>query len=587
MLDTNWNLDNLYTSIDSVEYKKDKEIFENKINDLTIFLQKEASSLSTVDTLITYIKKLQETSKYSKVASYVFLFVTTNSTNTEYLKEEENIMKILNKFALPETLFKKYVANIPNLDSLINENTELKPFELFLKESKEESRYTLSEGEEILLSKLKETGSSAYEKLRDSYISSLLVDVTIDGKVQQLTFPELRNLAYSSDQATRKVALEKEIEALSKIEKTVAACLNGIKGEVITVSDMRGYTSALDMTLKSQRMDYKTLTTMLTAMREFLPEFERYFAKKAEILGHKNGLPFYDLFAPVGKSDMKFTYDEAYEYIIKSFTEFSPELGNYADKAFKNRWIDALPKPNKREGAFCENIHSIDESRILSNFGGDLSGLMTLAHELGHGYHGECLKNEHYLHSDYPMPLAETASIFCETIIKNNALKTASKEEKVAILENSLQDSSQVIVDILSRFIFEDTVFKKRPEGSLTPEELNNIMIEAQKEAYGKALDWDCLHPYMWIVKGHYYSAGYNYYNFPYAFGLLFATGVYAIYQNQPDGFIEKYNKLLRDTGKMNIYDVAMSVGIDLHDIEFYRNSLRVIKDEIDEFVGL
>ncbi len=587
MLDTNWNLDNLYTSINSDEYKKDKLAFERKIDELALFLQNDAKSLSTIDVLTTYIKKLTETFKYSTVASYVFLFVTTNATNTEYLKEEQNIMKILNKLALPETLFKKYVANIDNLDNIIKESPSLQPFELFLKEAKEQSVYALSEGEEILLAKLKETGSSAYDKLRDSYISTLLVDVTIDGKVEQLTFPALRNLAFSPNQATRKAGLEKEIESLGKIEKTVAACLNGIKGEVITVSEMRGYTSPLDMTLKSQRMDEKTLNTMFTAMREFLPEFERYFAKKAEILGHKNGLPFYDLFAPIGKSDMKFTYEEAYEYIIKSFSEFSPELGEYADKAFTNRWIDALPKANKREGAFCENIHALGESRILSNFGGDLSGLTTLAHELGHGYHGECLKNEHYLHSDYPMPLAETASIFCETIIKNNALKTATKDEKIAILENSLQDSSQVIVDILSRFIFEDRVFKNRPNGNLTPEELNNIMIEAQKEAYGKGLDWDCLHPYMWIVKGHYYSAGYNYYNFPYAFGLLFATGVYAIYQNQPDGFIEKYKQLLRDTGKMNIYDVAKSVGIDLHDIEFYRNSLKVIKQEIDEFVSL
>ncbi len=587
MLDTNWNLDNLYTSITSSEYIKDKQTLENKISDLTSFMQNDVINLSNVDALTTYIDKLADTFKYSTVANYVFLFVTTNSTNTKYLKEQESLMKLLNKLALPETLFKKYVATIDNLDNLIEENKVLQPFKLFLTETKEQSVYALSEGEEVLLSKLKETGSKAYDKLRDSYISTLLVDVTIDGKVEQLTFPALRNLAYSNDPAVRKEGLEKEIQALGKIEKTVAACLNGIKGEVINVSELRGYSSALEFTLKSQRMDEKTLETMLTAMREFLPEFERYFLKKAELLGHKNGLPFYDLFAPVGESNLKYTYEDAHEYIVNSFNEFSLELGEFADFAFKNRWIDALPKANKREGAFCSNIHEIGESRILSNFGGDLSGLMTLAHELGHGFHGECLKNQHYLHSDYPMPLAETASIFCETIIKNNALKSASKEDKIAILENSLQDSSQVIVDILSRFTFEDNVFKNRPNGSLTPDELNDFMVDAQKQAYGKGLDWNCLHKYMWIVKGHYYDADYNYYNFPYAFGLLFATGVYAMYQNQPEGFIDTYKQLLRDTGKMNIYDCAKSVGIDLHDIEFYRHSLNIIKKEIDEFVSL
>ncbi len=587
MLDTNWNLDTLYTSINSPEYKNDKQTLENKINELTSFLQNDINKLSKVDAITTYIQKLNDTFKYSTVANYVFLYITTNSTDSMYLKEQESVMKLLNKLTLPETLFKKYISTIDDLDSLIEENESLKPFKLFLTETNEQSVYALSEGEEVLLSKLKETGSSAYDKLRDSYISTLLVDVTINGKVEQLTFPALRNLAFSPDPAVRKEGLEKEIETLGKIEKTVASCLNGIKGEVLNVSELRGYNSPLDFTLKSQRMDEKTLETMLVAMREFLPEFEKYFLKKAEILGHKKGLPFYDLFAPIGESNLKYTYEEAHQYIVNSFTEFSPELGAYADFAFKNRWIDALPKANKREGAFCSNIHEKGESRILSNFGGDLSSLMTLAHELGHGFHGECLKNEHYLHSDYPMPLAETASIFCETIIKNNALQSASKEEKVAILENSLQDSSQVIVDILSRFTFEDNVFKNRPMGSLTPDELNNFMVEAQKQAYGKGLDWDCLHKYMWIVKGHYYDADYNYYNFPYAFGLLFATGVYAIYQNEPQGFIDKYKQLLRDTGKMNIYDCAKSVGIDLHDIEFYRGSFKVIKQEIDEFVSL
>lgn len=589
MLKTDWNLDKLYTSLESEEYKKDKELLVEEITNLTEFIQKQARELSQEEVLVGYIKRLEKVMKFETLFGYVSLYITTHSSSSEYLKEEQRLNKIYNTMALPETLFIKYVGEIrtEDLEKLIIQNEYLKTHKMFLTEKKEISLYTLSEKEEILLSKLKDTGSRAYSNLRDSYVSNLMQEVEINGKIESLNFPALRNLAFSSDEEVRKAGYLGELEALGKFKKTVAASLNGIKGEVITVSETRGYKSPLDYTLQSQRMDKKTLDTMLEAMREFLPEFERYFLKKADMLGHKNGLPFYDLFAPVGNSNMTFTYEQASDLIIESFGEFSKELSDFAKHAFENQWIDAIPKENKREGAFCHSIHTIGESRILSNFGGDYTGLTTLAHELGHGYHGHCLKTEPILNSDYPMPLAETASIFCETIIKNNALKYATDEQKLTILENSLQDSSQVIVDILSRFIFEDVVFKNRINGSLTAEELDEIMINAQKEAYGKGLDENYLHKYMWIVKGHYYDADYNYYNFPYAFGLLFATGLYAIYQEQPYGFLDKYKKLLRDTGKMNIYEVAKSVGIDLHDKQFYLNSLNVIKNEIDEFVKL
>ncbi|MFV0519049.1 MAG: M3 family oligoendopeptidase [Lachnospirales bacterium] len=586
MLKEKWNLDVLYTSIESKEYKDDKLSLERTINELNVFMQKEIANLSNAEGLKEFIKRVTDIEKYRKTMTYVHLYLSTHSTDEIHLKESENLVKLNNNSTIYLTLFKKYVAHIENLDEIIEKEEFLKEYSLFIKETKEQSEYALSEAEEILLAKLKQSGSFAYTKLRDSYISSLLVDVNVKGETKKVNFPALRNMAFSPNLEERKEGYTKEIEHLGKIEKTIAAALNGIKGEVITEAETRGYSSPLDYTLKSQRMDQKTLDTMLKAMTNFLPEYERYFLKKAELLGHKNGLPFYDLFAPIG-SNLTYTYDEASQYIVKSFGEFSEELGAFADHAFKNQWIDAIPYENKREGAFCSNVNQIKESRILSNFGGDYSGLTTLAHELGHGFHGHCLKNEPPINCRYPMPLAETASIFCETIIKNNALKTATKEEKLFILENSLQDSSQVIVDILSRFLFEDKVFKGRVNGSLTPNELNNFMLEAQKETYGKGLDSEHLHKYMWIVKGHYYSAGRNYYNFPYAFGILFATGIYAIYEKEPEGFIEKYKKLLRDTGKMSIYEVGKSIGLDLHDINFYNNSLAVIKREIDEFVSL
>ncbi len=394
-------------------------------------------------------------------------------------------------------------------------------------------------------------------------------------------------MAYSVNKEVRKKAFYAEIKAYDKFNESAAASLNGVKGEVIIMADTRGYQSPLDMTLKKSRMDEETLNVMLMTIKEYLPVFRKYFRKKAALLGHTNGLPFYDLFAPLGKGEMLFTYDEAKDFIVKNFREFSNSLADFADNAFENHWIDAEPREGKRGGAFCENIHVIGESRIMTNFDGSFSSVTTLAHELGHGYHGHCLNSESFLNADYPMPLAETASIFCETLIIQAALKNAGKEQTLTILENSIQSDAQVIVDIYSRFLFESELFKKRKSSSLSVAELKSIMTEAQKAAYGNGLDANTLHPYMWACKPHYYYADYNFYNFPYAFGLLFARGLYAEYIKTENTFIGRYDKFLKETGKNTIRDVASTMGIDVRAPQFWQNSLDVVKKDIETFLNL
>ena len=210
-----------------------------------------------------------------------------------------------------------------------------------------------------------------------------------------------------------------------------------------------------------------------------------------------------------------------------------------------------------------------------------------MAHELGHGFHGECLKNESILNSNYPMTIAETASTFCETIIKKAAIKDATEKEALSILETEISDCTQVIVDIYSRFLFEKSVFEERKESALTVERIKELMLNAQKEAYGDGLDENYLHPYMWAWKPHYYDANYNYYNFPYAFGLLFAKGLYAEYLKKGSDFVGEYERLLSITGKNKIADITKEVGIDIHDKEFWKNSLKTIEEDIEKFIML
>lgn len=584
-----WDLDVLYTSFDSPECKRDWEELVQQIQDLKKWanehLHSAENAVAKMESYITQLTSILQ--KQYRLYSFAELTASVDARNEQALQLSERIQELAVEKVEPSVQFQKWIGTLEQLGELISKSDLLEKHRFFLEETAEESKYMLSEKEEIIVAKMKNTGSNAWTKLQESLTAKLLVDIVVDGEKKQLPLPVVRNMAFEKDPQLRKDAYEAELAAYKKVDDAVAAALNGIKGEVITVSKLRGYESALEKTLKDSRMDKETLDAMLTAMRESLPAFQRYYRKKAELLGHANGLPFYDLFAPVGEADMRFSYQEARDFIVKHFASFSDKLSQFAARAFDNRWIDAEIREGKRGGAFCDNLHVVKESRIMANFTGSFNDVSTLAHELGHGYHGECLVDEAFLNSDYPMPIAETASILCETIIADAALKEATPEEAFAILENDISGSGQVIVDIYSRFLFESALFARRQEGSLSVKELNALMLQAQKDAYGEGLDHQYLHPYMWLCKPHYYSADYNYYNFPYAFGLLFAKGLYAEYQKRPEAFVKQYDELLSVTGKKSVADVAAIMDVDVRSVDFWRSSLALIEKDIETFLSL
>jgi pepF/M3 family oligoendopeptidase len=588
-MNTKWSLDELYTSFDSSEFKADIEKFDNYISAFKSWSIENLKDSSEASRKIEEYLKLKSEfySLYIRLGDFAELTLSVEAKNEKAANVSEELDNKSTELTEVEVNFQKWLGSLENLEELIEQSEVLKEYEFYLKELKSKNKYLLSEKEEVVIAKLTNTGSSAWSKLQNMLSSTLLVDININGEEKQLPLPVVRNMAYSKDAAERRNAYEAELKAYKRIEESSAASLNGIKGEVITLSKLRGYDSPLEQTLINSRLDRETLEAMLQAMRESLPEFHKFFLKKAEILGHKKGLPFYDLFAPTGEADMRFTYGEAREFIVKNFRTFSNKLADFADYAFEKRWIDAEPREGKRGGAFCSNIHPIGESRILSNFTGSFSDVATLAHELGHGYHGSCLMEEKYLNSRYTMPIAETASIFCETIVKKAAIKNASKDEAYTILEGDISDAGQVIVDIYSRFLFESELFRRREKASLSVNELKEIMTNAQKQAYGEGLDSEYLHPYMWVCKPHYYYAGQNFYNFPYAFGLLFSKGLYAEYIKRGEAFVADYDKLLSVTGKKKIADVTAMMGIDIHSVDFWRSSLNIIKEDIDKFINL
>ncbi len=585
-MEKQWNLDKLYPDFDSREFAEDKKNFLSLLKEINSWsVEQEQSPVQLAEKFINKLKKCYF--YYSKLVAYSRLTVSVNAEDERAQKEVEKLEKKITELTRSRVRFQKWLSELDDRAKTLYENSALlAEHEFFLEELAAKSQYLLSEEEEELAARLQQTGSSAWSKLHQRLTSTLTVTLKVEGEKKELPLSEVRNMAYDKNADIRKKAYEAEIAAYDKIEKGGAAALNAIKGEVLTMTEKRGYDSPLEKTLKDSRMEEKTLETLIEAIENSLSDFRKYLKKKAEILGHKKGLPFYDLFAPVGEVGLEFEYEEAAEFIVKNIRPLSSEMADFFKKAFSSSWIDALPRANKRGGAFCYPIHPIQESRVMANFTGSFSNMLTLAHELGHAYHGHCLKEESILNTDYPMPLAETASIFSETAVHEAALEEASPEERLVILENHLSGATQIIVDIYSRFIFEKELFAERKEASLSSDELQSLMIQAQKEAYGDVLDEEHLHPYMWLNKSHYYSAGQNYYNFPYAFGFLFGLGVYALKEDN-DNFMEKYKSLLKVTGKKKISEVAKQADINPGAGEFWEKSLDKVREDITLFIKL
>ena len=588
-MELKWSLDELYTSFTSEDFKDDLEGLAELIEDMKQFADIVVKDYENVKAkLEQYIERTAAfTDLVTKLGSFIELSLSVNTKDEEALKNSDIFEKELTKVVEANTKLEKWISGIENIDEIINSSSLLKEHEFIIKEIVEKSRYLLSDREEAIIAKMQNTGSAAWLKLKDNLISTLKVEIEENGEIKEYPLTVVLNMAYDTDAEVRKKAYQAEIESYKKVEEGVAAALNGIKGEVLTICELRGYNSPLEKTLIDSRMDEETLNAMLDAMKESMPVFRKYLRRKGEILGHKNGLPFYDMYAPVVDADMKYSYDEGKEFVVKNFRTFSDNLADFAKKAMDNKWVDVEPREGKVGGAFCAGLHLLGESRILLNYGGSFSDVVTFAHELGHGFHGECLNEESVLNAEYPMPIAETASTFCETIIKKAAIKEASKDETLAILESEISDCTQVIVDIYSRFLFEKALFEERSISALSVERIKELMINAQKEAYGDGLDPEYLHPYMWTWKPHYYYADSNFYNFPYAFGLLFAKGLYAEYLKKGKAFTTEYEKLLSITGKNKIADVTKVMGIDIHNKEFWKNSLKTIEEDIETFMKL
>ena len=577
-----WNLDAVYQGFEDPRFEADIAEVQHNIARFTTLTTSlgEKSPLVTLKEGILLQEEIHILAQ--KLVMYASLRQYADSRDTDAQSQIGRLMGMFSATAAPEAVFQEWAAMLPDLMDLVQSDDLLKQYTFLFCNMRDSSRYLLgSKGEEIM-AKMELSGGNAWAELHTALTST--VPVHYRGTV--INLPAARNLAFDPDPQVRKEGFEAELACYETIKEPIAFALNSIKQETLSDCQLRGYESPLARTLKESHMSRETLDAMLDAMEEFPPHFWRYLKAKAKVLGHEGGLPWYDLAAPLGKSSTRFTIEDARNYLVEEFASFDPELSAMVARAFDEEWIDFYPRDGKCGGAFCESVQCMKESRILTNFGGTFSDVITLAHELGHAYHNLCIFPHRALNQDYSMPVAETASIFNECIINACALnKAADNQEKLAILESSLHDTTQIICDIFSRFRFEAMVFKHRGEQFMNADTLCRFMTEAQKQSYGDGLDHDCLHPYMWVNKPHYY--GPTFYNFPYAFGGLFARGLYAQYLEEGAAFVPKYKKLLYTTSVATAEDTAKVAGIDLTDKNFWRSALQTIVDQIDQFCQL
>lgn len=597
-----WDLSNVFPSLASAEFQAAVDDVQQQLDALEAYLAEHrversadaagggdgAALAAVVGGCLERFNTLLRLS--STVSTYVRSFVTTDSYNAEARRWQSRLDQASVRLRQQVTRFQGWLGqHAVALPDILAHNGVAAEHAFFLRETAEQSRYLMSQAEESLAADLALSGENAWSKLQGVVASQVTVAFARNGQVETLPITALQNLRYDPDPDVRRRSYEAELAAWAAVKEPLAAAMNGVKGAKTTLDRRRGRRDALHSALDDARLDRATLDAMLGAMTASFPVFRRYLRRKAERLGHA-ALPWWELYAPVVPAEAvrSFTWDETEAFVVAQFATFSDDLAALARRAFREGWIDAEPRAGKRGGAFCSYLPLVQESRVLVNFDGSLDQVFTVAHELGHAYHNHCLAPKPALQRLTPMTLAETASTLCETIVADAALATArGPEEELAILETFLIGATGVIVDIASRFLFEREVFARRAQAELSADELSELMLRCQRETYGDGLDPNGLHPYMWAWKPHYYRTDIAFYNFPYAFGLLFGIGLYAQFQQRGPAFVPDYNALLASTGEAAPAELAARFGLDLRTPQFWEESLQVIEKRVERYLEL
>lgn len=485
-------------------------------------------------------------------------------------------------------------ASETDFAQFVSGHADLRKIEYFLKSHRKQAAFRLPKDQEMLAADLAVDGIHAWGRLYDRLSGELRISVMEKGELVEKSVGQVR--FDMPDRATRENNFCAADKAWAKIEDSCADALNHLSGTRLTIYRRLGVQDHLDLPLRHNRMTRETLNAMWSAISKRKGMLLKYCEKKAQALGVERLSWFdqsapYPISQPAGKSE-EIPYDQAVTEIERTFTGFSPELGDFARMAAEQRWIEAENRSGKRQGGFCTGFPGKGESRIFMTYTNSEDSMSTLAHELGHAYHSWVLRDQPLVLQDYPMNLAETASTFAECVLAEQRLaQCTSADEQIGLLDNMLSDAMAFLMNIHCRFIFENSFHRERAQGELSAGRLSELMVAAQREAYCNALADDGYNGRFWVSKLHFYISGLPFYNFPYTFGYLLSLGAYAL-ANEGGGaakdFPQRYRKLLIATGCQDAEQAVQStLGYDLTSSEFWNKSLDVVESRVNRFLKL
>lgn len=463
---------------------------------------------------------------------------------------------------------------------------ELAPVAFSLEERRTAARKKLPAAQERLVNDLAVDGYHGWAEQYRLIAGGITVPWTREGEEMALSTGQAANMLADPDPAIRAAMADEWERAWAREAPMCAAVLNHLSGFRLNLYRRRGWDDILQEPLADNRLSAETLRLMWDAVERNKEIFVRYLERKKRLLGLER-ISWYDLGAPLGKTDRQYTFTRACHFVMEQLAVVSPKMAHFCARAFQQRWVEAEDRPGKRAGAFCSDFPVNGESRVFMTFGGSLGNVATLAHELGHAYHHHVLVDLPFMARDYPPCLAETASIFAETVVMDAAVsRAANRRVKAALLDEKVKNSISFLMDIHGRFLFETAFYERRRQGPVSVGELNNLMLEAQRKAFRNSLDR--YHAQLWCSKLHFYLTRVPFYNFPYTFGYLFSSGIQALARAEPAAFEERYIGLLRDTGRMNVEALAEKhLGVDLGGPSFWQRAVGMAAEDAAEFLRL
>lgn len=572
--------------------------------ELQVRLQQLKEQLQTLQTQVTAfdgsaaqlasILRSNETvgNGFGQCGSFINALMSANVNDDKAKILMGDLMALVPQRQLTYTKLSKDLAQIDDAtwDTLMTD-PQLSPVAFRLGEIRRDGSQLLSEEAENIINTLALDGLNAWSQHYDTLVATIKIPFTeADGTTTELSAGQAFNKMMGDPDAQVRQKLFEAWETIwGEKAPLFADTLNHLDGFRLSTYQLHGVTDYLKEPLEYNRLQPETLQAMWGTIQKNKQPFVDFLTRKAQLFG-KEKMAWQDQDAPIILGDLEertFTFDEAAAFILENFAKFSPKMADFAQMAFEKSWIEAEDRPGKRPGGYCTGLPETQESRIFMTYSNSINEVATLAHELGHAFHSNVMWDLPSLNQDYAMNVAETASTFAELIVADATLQTAqTTEEKINLLDTKMQNAIAMFMNIHARFIFENNFYQARQKGLVSPAEITDMMVAAQKESYLDGLS--DYHPHFWAAKLHFFIDDVPFYNFPYTFGYLFSMGIYAHAMKQGTSFEDGYIALLRDTASMSTEALAQKhLGVDLTKPDFWQAGIDTVLADVHEFMEL